>query len=38
MVTEIYKNIITIYNIYIMDILKYKMFVQMAERDTFTFT
>ena len=32
------KNIITIYNIYIMNILKYKMFVQMAESDIIRFT
>ena len=28
----------TIYNVCIMNILKYKMFVQMAERDIFKFT
>ena len=32
------KNIMTIYNVCIMNILKYKMFVQMAERDIFKFT
>ena len=28
------ENIMTKYNVYIMNILKYKMFVQMAESDT----
>ena len=38
MVTKLYKNIVTIYMIYIMDILEYKMFVQMAEKDIYKFT
>ena len=32
------KNIMSIYNVCIMNILKYKMFVQKAERDIFKFT
>ena len=32
------RNIITVYNVIFMNILKYKMFVQMAERDIFKFT
>ena len=32
------RNIMTIYNVRIMNILKYKMFVPMAERDIFKFT